>query len=224
LVDIRRDQAVTLILYTHPLSSFCQKALTALYENDTPFEARLVGTDQARAAELRALWPVGKFPALVDDRRLVFDATTIIEWLDAAHPGRTRFLPADPQAAVEARMLDRFFDNYVLGPQSRIVANAIGRDPCDEAAERARLDTAYAWLDAWMEERTWAAAGAFGLADCAAAPALLYADWTHAIPHTHTHLWAYRDRLLARPSYARALDEARPYRGMFPLGAPEDRD
>jgi glutathione S-transferase len=135
-------------------------------------------------------------------------------------------IPRDPLAAAEVRMWDRFFDNYVSYPQQRIVYLAIGREP-DDGAQGARwrsaLDTAYALLDRRLAGRQWAA-GDFSLADCAAAPALLYAHWTHAIPPDLTSLWAYRDRLLARPSYARALDEARPYRHLFPLGAPPDRD
>jgi len=128
--------------------------------------------------------------------------------------------------AVDVRMWDRFFDNYVNYPQQRIVYLAIGREPDDGqggAKWKTMLETAYALLDRRMMDRTWVA-DEFSLADCAAAPALLYADWTHPIPKQFAALLAYRGRLLKRPSYARALDEARPYRHMFPLGAPTDRD
>lgn len=215
---------MTLKLYAHPLSSYCQKAEMAFYENGTPFDLMMLDGSEPVWGEFTAMWPIGKFPVLTDGDRLITEATIIIEYLDVHHPGATRFIPDDRDAAVEVRQLDRFFDNYLNTPQQRIVAIAIGRDQGDEAAFRGQLDTAYQVLDRWMDGREWAAGGLFSLADCAAAPALLYADWTHAIPREHRNVWAYRDRLLARPSYARALDEARPYRHMFPLGAPEGRD
>jgi glutathione S-transferase len=136
-------------------------------------------------------------------------------------------LPRDPDAALEVRFMDRFFDNYVSTPQQRIVFDRLRpedrRDPHGVAEARAMLETAYAWLDRRMADREWAAGDAFSLADCGAAPFLFYADWTHAIDDVFTHVKAYRQRLLARPSFARAVDEARPYRAYFPLGAP-DRD
>lgn len=215
---------MTMQLYLHPLSSYCQKVTTAFYENDTPFETMMLDRSEPVASAFAALWPIGRFPILTDGERLITEATTIIEYLDVHYPGATRFIPDDRDAAIEVRQLDRFFDNYVNTPQARIVAIAIKRDQGDEALLRGQMETAYRWLDGWMDGREWAAAGQFSLADCAAAPALLYADWTHAIPKEFSNVWAYRDRLLARPSYARALDEARPYRHMFPLGAPEGRD
>jgi glutathione S-transferase len=218
---------MTLILYQHPLSSYVQKAKTGFYEKGVAFESMMLDGSEPVASQYAALWPVGKFPTIVHDGRFVFEATGIIEYLEAAFPGTPRLIPADPLAAQEVRMWDRFFDNYVMYPQGRVVAEAIGREPSagdGYARWHAALETAYALLDRRMETRQWAAADQFSLADCAAAPALLYAHWTHAIPERFTHLLAYRERLLARPSYARALDEARPYRHMFPLGAPEGRD
>jgi glutathione S-transferase len=138
-----------------------------------------------------------------------------------------RLIPEDAPAALEVRMMDRIFDNYVSTPQARIVFDAIrpadARDPFGVAEARAMLDTAYRWLDQAMAGRQWAAGASFSLADCAAAPALFYADWTHPIGQELGNLRSYRRRLLARPSFARAVDEARPYRPLFPLGAP-DRD
>lgn len=215
---------MTLHLYAHPLSSYCQKAEMAFYENDTPFDLKMLDGSAPVWGEFMGLWPIGKFPVLMDGDRLVTEATMIVEYLDVHYPGATRFIPDDRAAAIEVRQMDRFFDNYINTPQQRIVAIAIERDQGDVATFRGQLETAYQVLDRWMAGREWAAAGQFSLADCAAAPALLYADWTHAIPKEHRNVWAYRDRLLARPSYARALDEARPYRHMFPLGAPEGRD
>ena len=218
---------MTLKLYAHPLSSYCHKALVALYENATPFEFVMLDGSEPAASEFAALWPMKRFPLLTDGERIVPESTAIIEYLGVHHPGPVRLIPDDPDAAIEVRMMDRFFDNYVMNPQARVVFDCIRpdgtHDPYGVTEAKAMLDTAYAWLDGWMEGREWAA-GAFSLADCAAAPALLYADWTHAIPERFANVWAYRTRLLARPSYARALDEARPYRHYFPLGAPTDRD
>lgn len=213
-------------MYLHPLSSYCQKAETAFYEKGIAFEPRMLDGSEPVASEFAALWPVGRFPAIEHDGKLIFEATSIIDYLDARFPDSPRLIPADPLAAVDARMWDRFFDNYINLPQQRFVYAAIGREQGGEEMLnrwRAAFDTAYAVLDTHMQGRTWAA-GEFSLADCAAAPALLYADWTYAIPPQFEALLAYRARLLARPSYARALDEARPYRHMFPLGAPTDRD
>jgi glutathione S-transferase len=213
-------------LYAHPFSSYCQKVLVALYENDTPFTYRSL-EDPAANVELQALWPMKRFPVLVDGRRTVMEASIIIEHLALARPGPVRLLPDDPAAALDVRLMDRFFDNYVSTPQQKFVFNAIRpegvRDPYGVDEARRMLDTAYRWLDGVMVSRTWAMGDAFTLADCAAAPALFYADWTHPIPADCPNVRAYRNRLLARPSFARAVDEARPFRPYFPLGAP-DRD
>jgi glutathione S-transferase len=215
-----------LTLYAHPFSSYCQKVLIALYENHIAFEFRTL-EDKDAAAELAALWPLRRFPVLVDDGRTVVEATIIIEHLDLYHPGPTRLVPEDARAALEVRMMDRFMDNYILTPLQRIVADRLrpeaDRDPFGVAEARRGLETAYRWLDTTMTGREWADGEGFSLADCAAAPALFYADWTQPIDATLTNLHAYRRRLLARPSFARAVEEARPYRSYFPLGAP-DRD
>jgi len=215
-------------LYAHPFASYCQKALIALYENGTPFEYRALTRDNPQAfAELETLWPFKLFPVLVDGEQTVCEATIIIEHLQVNHPGPVRLIPEDPPAAIEARFMDRVFDNYIATPQSKVVVDRLRpedrRDPHGVAEARARLDTAYRWLDRVLAGRQWAAGDAFSLADCAAAPSLFYADWTHPIAETFANVRAYRRRLLARPSFARAVEEARPYRQLFPLGAP-DRD
>jgi glutathione S-transferase len=219
---------MTLTLYAHPFSSYCQKALIALYENATPFAFRMLGPgDAPAAAELAALWPLKRFPVLVDAGRTVVEASIIIEHLGLHHPGPVRLVPEAPRAALGVRMMDRFFDNYVMTPMQKIVLDGIraaaDRDRQGVAEARALLETAYRWLDGAMAGRDWAAGDGFSLADCAAAPALFYADWTHPIAETFANVRAYRRRLLARPSFARPVDEARPYRPLFPLGAP-DRD
>ena len=216
----------SLRLYAHPFSSYCQKVLVALYENATPFEYRNLEDPQANA-ELAALWPMKRFPVLVDGASTVLEATSIIDYLQVHHPGPITLIPADPDSALEVRMLDRIFDNYVSTPQQKVVFDRLcpeaDRDPHGVREARAMLDTAYAWLDAHMAAREWAAGDGFSLADCAAAPFLFYADWTHPIDPRFAHVRGYRERLLARPSFKRAVDEARPYRSYFPLGAP-DRD
>ena len=211
-------------LYAHPFSSYCQKVLVALYENDTPFEYRHL-EEPGAGAELAALWPMKRFPVLMDGERTVLEASCIIEYLQLHYPGSMRLIPADPEAAIEVRMLDRFFDNYVSTPQQKVVADKLrpesaNRDPHGVAEARAMLETSYAWLDERMADREWAAGDAFTLADCGAAPFLFYADWTHPIDARFANVRAYRERLLARPSFKRAVDEARPYRSYFPLGAP----
>lgn len=216
------------VLYSHPFSSYCQKVLTALYENGTDFDTRMLGPEDPSAyQDLCSMWPVKRFPILIDGEKRVFESSIVIEYLDQHYPGPVKLIPDDADAALDVRMMDRFFDNYVSIPQQKVVFNAIrpeeSRDPYGVQEARDMLDAAYGWLDQRMADREWAAGGAFSLADCAAAPALFYADWTHRIGEQFAHVRAYRDRLLARPSFARAVDEARPYRSFFPLGAP-DRD
>ena len=214
---------MTLELFAHPFSSYCQKALIGFYENDIPFTYRML-EDVGVGEELASLWPMKKFPILRDDDRVILETSIIIEHLQVRHPGPVRLIPDNPDHAVEARMLDRFFDNYVMTPQGKFVFDALRppecRDPYGVEEARKMLDTSYAWLNKRMDNRTWAVGDAFTLADCAAAPSLFYADWTHRIPERYEHLIAYRTRLLERPSFARAVDEARRFRHYFPLGAP----
>jgi glutathione S-transferase len=217
---------MTTMLYAHPFSSYSQKVLIALYENDTRFEYRTLGDEQAMA-ELAALWPLRRFPVLVDAGHTVMEASIIIEHLHLNHPGPMRLLPDDARTALDVRLMDRFFDNYVMTPMAKIVTDSIRppekRDARGVADARTMLDTAYRWLNERMTGREWASGDGFTLADCAAAPALFYADWAHPIDAAFANVHAYRARLLARPSFARAVNEARPYRQLFPLGAP-DRD
>lgn len=217
---------MTVELFAHPFSSYCQKALIAFYENDIPFTYRMM-EDPGVGEAFAALWPLKRFPILRENGRVVVEATILIEYLHLHHPGPVALIPEDPDLALEARMLDRFFDNYVMTPQGRFVVDALRpaehRDPYGVEEARKMLDTSYAWLDQHLQGRTWAVGDSFTLADCAAAPSLFYADWTHRIPEQYEHLIAYRARLLQRPSFARAVDEARRFRHYFPLGAP-DRD
>jgi len=218
---------MSLVLYGHPFSSYTQKVLIALYENHTACEFRGIWPETPHTAEWRRRWPLQKFPVLVDGERNVAETSIIIEYLQLHYPGPVRFLPADPMAALDVRFLDRFFDLHVMSPVQHAVSGAMTGDPVrrQEGLAHAveKLELAYAWLEGQLAGRTWAAGSDFTLADCAAAPSLFYADWTHPIAESYPVLRAYRARLLARPSFARAVDEARQYRSFFPLGAP-DRD
>jgi glutathione S-transferase len=215
-------------LYAHPFSSYCQKVLIALYENGTDFLYRVLGPEDPQAGvELEALWPLKRFPVLVDDGRALVESSIIIEYLALKHAGPRCLVPDDPRTALDVRMLDRLFDNYIMTPMQKIVFDSMrtpgDRDSYGVAEAHRLLDTAYRWLNEQMTSREWASDWGFSLADCAAAPSLFYADWVHPIDEALEHARAYRRRLLGRPSFARAVDEARPYRHLFPPGAP-DRD
>ena len=219
---------MALELYAHPFSSYCQKVLIALYENDTPFEFRMLDPQHPQnMTVLQSHWPMGKFPMLLDNGHPVFESTVIIEYLAQHYSGHTALLPDTAIEAAETRLMDRIFDNYVMNNMQAIVSNAMRPDDekdqtgVDQA--RTMLEKTYRWLETRLASKAWATGDAFTLADCAAAPALFYADWVHPIPEENKTLRAYRARLLDRPSIKRAVDEARPYRHLFPLGAP-DRD
>lgn len=217
---------MALTLHAHPFSSYCQKVFIAFYVNETPFDLRVI-EDEATTAELAALWPLKRMPVLVDAGRTVLESTIIIEHLDVHHPGATRLVPANPAAALDVRLLDRFFDNYVMTPVQKVVFNQLRpadqRDAYGVEEARTMLETAYGWLDARLKGQRWAAGADFTLADCAAAPSLFFADWTHEIAPRFSEVRAYRERLLQYPAVKRAVDGGRPYRSYFPLGAP-DRD
>jgi glutathione S-transferase len=217
---------MSLALYGHPFSSYTQKVLIALYENGTPFEFRCLGPDEPRHSEQwLERWPLRKFPLLVDGDRNIVETSIIIEYLQLTHPGPVRLLPEDPASALEVRFMDRFFDLHVMDAMQRAVNGALTDDPAKRqdglAFAREKLGLAYAWLEKQLAGKTWAVGADFTLADCAAAPSLFYADWTCPIPQEFPVLRAYRRRLLARPAFARAVEEARPYRPLFPLGAPD---
>jgi len=216
---------MSLTLHMHPLSSYCWKVLIALYENDTPFEARLVNLgDPAERAAFTALWPTSKMPLLRDEThgRTVPETSIIIEYLQTAHPGRVRFIPDDQEAALRVRLMDRLMDLYVMTPVQAIVGDRIrpadARDPHGVAQALSQLDMAYDLLEGELAGRAWAAGEDFGLADCAAAPALFYANKITPLGEDHPNVSAYLDRVLARPSVARVLQEAEPYFAMFPTG------
>jgi glutathione S-transferase len=217
---------MALTLHFHPLASFCWKALIALYENDTPFTPNQINLgDPVERAALLKLWPVGNFPVLSDDslKQTVPESSIIIEYLDCHYPGqRTRFLPADPNLARETRLRDRFLDLYVHLPMQKIVGDRLrpagARDPHGVAEARAQLRTSYAMVDRQIAEGGWAMGGDFSLADCAAAPCLFYSNEVEPFGE-FKNVRAYLERLKARPSFARVLDEAGPYFHLFPREA-----
>jgi glutathione S-transferase len=217
---------MSLTLHFHPLSSFCWKVLIALYENDTPFTPHSVnlGNEAERAALLK-LWPIGKFPVLRDDAtdRTIPETGIIIEYLDSQYPGRTRFIPADPKLALQTRLRDRFYDLYVHLPMQKIVGDRLrpqaSKDPFGVEEAKARIQSCYGMIDQELATRTWAMGEDFGIADCAAAPALFYANKVSPFGDAHKNVAAYLDRLQARPSFARVIKEAEPYFAMFPKEA-----
>ena len=216
-------------IYGHPFAAFYWKVLIALYERRLPFEFLMLDADHPENLEaVGRLGPAGQFPILVDGERTVLESAAIIEYLDLHHGDAPPMVPADRGRAIEARQMDSVFDDYVMAPLQRMVSAVLReeskRDPHVEGEVQAALDRSYLWLDRWMTGRTWAANQTFGIADCAAAPALFYAHWAFPIPEARSALRAYRARLLERPTIARVVDEARPWRENFPLkgrGAPD---
>ena len=210
-------------LYYHPLSSFCWKVLIALYENEIAFEPQLVdlGDPDSRAGFV-ALWPIGKFPVLRDETRdaLVPESSVIIEYLQQYHPGPVALLPQEPELARQARAQDRFIDLYVHLPMQQIVGDRIRpagkNDPYGLEQAKARLTTACGMLEQQLTGEHWVMGEDFSIADCAAAPALYYADRVAPLRRSHPNLGAYLQRLEQRPSFARVLEEAQPYFKMFP--------
>jgi glutathione S-transferase len=214
---------MSLTLYFHPLSSFCQKALTALYENDTPFDRHIVDLlDEASSAAFRKIWPIGKFPVLRDEARdrTIPESSIIIEYLAQHYPGASKLVPADAELARQTRLRDRFFDLYVNMPMQKVVTDKLRpegkNDPHGVDEAKALLQTACRMVDEDMAARTWAMGEDFTMADCAAAPALFYADQLMSFAGTYRHAAAYLDRLMARPSFARVHQEAQPYWALFP--------
>lgn len=213
---------MSLELFLHPLSSYCHKVLIAFYEKEIPFETRRVD-DPAVAREYERLSPLRKFPILrdVNRGRVVPESTIIIEYLETHFPGSAKLIPADPDLAWQVRLRDRFFDNYLHTPMQKFAGDRLRpegkRDPHGVAEAKAQFAKALDVLDAEMANRTWAAGDTFTMADCAAAPAIFYGNLFYGpFRETHPNALAYLDRLMARPSYARALEEAKPFMHLLP--------
>jgi glutathione S-transferase len=211
---------MSLTLYYHPLASYCQKVLVALYEAGTEFERRIVDlSNETDRLELQTIWPIGKFPVIRDHarRRDLPESTIIIEYVDRFFPGARPLIPSDWEDALEVRLWDRFFDNYLQGPIQQIVSDRIRGANGDMSNERATLQTAYRMVDRQVASKTWVAGKELSMADCAAAPALFYASTIQPFPGELTHLRGYFDRLAERPSIQRVLDEAKPYFSLYPF-------
>jgi glutathione S-transferase len=213
---------MTLRLYYHPLSSFCMKALVALYENGVAFEGEVVNfMDADQSAAFKQMWPIRKFPVLRDEAadRLVPETSIIIEYIDQKYPGAVRLFPADPDAVREMRLKDRFFDLYVHMQMQKVIVDRLRpegqNDTFGVAEAREMLRTAYRMIDKAMADRKWAMGDAFTMADCAAAPALFYGEMAEPFGDCR-NVGAYLARLKARPSFARVLQEAEPYFKMVP--------
>jgi glutathione S-transferase len=214
---------MSLELHYHPFASFCQKALVALYENGTPFEPHLVDLgDPSANARFKSLWPIGKMPVLRDlaRNRVVPEATIVIEYLATYYPGPTPLIAADVELAWQIRLSDRFYDLYVNEPMGKVVTDRLRPDGKHDThgveLAKAALRTAYGMIEREIAGHRWAVGDAFSMADCAAAPALYYADRVVPLGDAYPGVRSYFGRLLERPSFARVLDEARPYAALFP--------
>jgi len=215
---------MSLTLHLHPLSSYCQKVLIALYENGTPFTPHLVDLSNAEAnAAFKKLWPVGKFPVLRDEAadRTIPESTIIIGYLTQRFPGPVKLIPDRAEAALAVRALDRFYDLHVHTHMQKVIGDRLRpadqKDPYGAEQARAAMNIALGMVEKDMATRTWAAGEDFTLADCAAAPALFYIDMVVApLAGVYPNLLAYLERLKQRPSYARALEEAQPYMHWVP--------
>jgi len=213
---------MTIKLYYHPLSSYCWKALIALYENATPFDPVLVdlGEETSRAAFYK-LWPIGKFPVIEDKARnwMVPESSIVIEYLAQHYPGPVALVPADPDAARQVRMRDRFFDLHIHNHMQKITGDRLrpagAKDPFGVEQARAQMRTALGLVESDVGEG-WLMGEAFTMADCAAAPALFYADKVAPLAEEFPKTAAYLARLKIRPSFARVLEEAGPYFHLFP--------
>ena len=214
---------MSLTLYMHPLASFCQKVLIAFYENDTPFEPRIVDlADETSRAEFLKIWPIGRMPVLRDEARdrTIPESSIIIEYLAQHYPGKMQLVPTDADLARQTRFRDRFYDLYVQEPMQKIVTDRLRpagkNDPHGVERAKGLLQTAYGMIEHDMSTKTWAMGDAFSMADCAAAPALFYADLVLPFGDTYPNTAAYLRRLMERPSFARVVREAEPYRALFP--------
>ncbi len=215
---------MALTLHYHPLSSYCHKVLIALYENGTPFEKHLVDFgDENSRSEFLALWPTGKIPLLCDSARdkTIPETSIMVEYLDRHYPGAHSLFPADDALCLEARLWDRLFDLYVMTPMQAAVSQRLRpeaeRDPKSVSDAVATLKMAYGMIERQLAGKTWAIGKDFGIADCAAAPSLFFAEAVTEIPASHAKLRAYFERLIGRPSISRVIDEARPFFQYFPL-------
>jgi glutathione S-transferase len=208
-----------LTLYGHPISSFTWKVLTALYENATPFES--VTVDENTYADFIAKWPMGKFPILLDSdrKKMITETSVVIEYLDIYYPGPTRFIPKDIDTALEVRRWDRVFD-HLNTTMSKVVLDNIRaegqHDPVGVEEAKRVIHGIYGVVETQLGEREFIAGDSFTMADCSAEPALWYGARNVPLEGKYPRIAAYRERLIARPSFARALKECEPLFHLYP--------
>ena len=212
---------MSLTLYFHPLSSFCQKTLIALYENDTPFTPQIVNLmDPKESADFKAMWPVRKFPVLRDGDRMIPESSIIIEYLAQHYPGKSELLPKNPDLALRTRMQDRVLDLHLHMQMQTVMGDRLRpadkKDPFGVENAKTMMQTSLDMIEKDMATKTWAMGEVFTLADCAAAPALFYTNMIIPLAGAYKNTANYLDRLMQRPSYARTLKEAEPYLSMVP--------
>ena len=212
---------MSLTLYFHPLSSFCQKTLIALYENDTPFTPQIVNLmDPKESADFKAMWPVRKFPVLRDGDRMIPESSIIIEYLAQHYPGKSELLPRNPDLALRTRLQDRVLDLHLHLQMQTVMGDRLRpadkKDPFGVENAKTMMQTSLDMIEKDMATKTWAMGEVFTLADCAAAPALFYTNMIIPLAGAYKNTANYLDRLMQRPSYARVLEEAKPYLQMVP--------
>lgn len=208
-----------LTLYGHPISSFTWKVLTALYENDTPFEFLTV--DQDTYADFIAKWPMGKFPILLDSNRnsMITETAVIIEYLDAYHPGRTQFVPKQFNSALEVRRWDRICDHLNVTMSKTAVDNIRPegrRDPYGVEEAKRIMRGIYGVIETQLGDREFIVGDSFTMADCAGAPALWYSVRNAPLDGGYPRIEAYLERLKTRPSFAKALKQSEPLFHLYP--------
>lgn len=220
---------MTLILYYHPFSSYCHKAMMALYEKELAFEPFQIDLgDERSRAQFAAIWPYAKFPVLHDIAAGVTlpEATIIAEYADGLSAAGPRLIPVKPDEARGVRLFDRLLDNYLHTPMQKIVGDRLRpedkRDPHGVAEARATIATTYRLLESRIADTGWIAGPDFTLADCAAAPPLFYASRLAPLAG-HKRLSRYLERVMERPSFRRCLDQARPFRHFFPVASADER-
>ena len=205
-----------LTLYEHPFALYCQKVLVALNEQGVAYDVLEEQRDFDRA-ELAELWPPASIPVLRDGDQVIGETSIIIEYVAGA-----RLVPS-----LEARKWDRLCDQYISDAVQAIVSDTI-EERFDErvvAQAASRIDMAYGMLEAQLAQHEFLAGETFTIADCAAAPGLFYALAVHPWDEArHPQLTRYYRALAQRPSFARVIADARPYRHLFPLPWPPDFD
>ena len=213
---------MSLKLYYHPLASYCQKVIVALYENGTPFATQPVDLGDAKQrADFLEVWPLGKFPVIRDEMKglTIPESSPIIEYLALHYPGPVALIPPDAELARQVRAQDRFFDLYVHNEMQRIVGDRLRpagkKDPFGVEQAQTQIAKSYDMLERDMASKTWAVGDDFTMADCAAAPALFYANLVQPFEASHPNLKTYFGRLMQRPSFKRVVEEAEPYFHMF---------